>query len=395
MDSLRAQLESYQPELTAIRRDLHAYPEIGFEEVRTSRLVAAKLREWGVEVTEGIAGTGVVGTVRGDRPGPRSVGIRADMDALPIQETTGLAYASTIPGRMHACGHDGHTAMLLGAARYLSSHRDFAGTVHLIFQPAEEGLGGAPRMLKEGLFERFPCDQVFGLHNMPGYPLGSFETKEGAVMAASSTFGVTFRGKGGHAGILGNDPYDLTTVQARFILGLANVVSKELPPGEVAVARVGEVAGHGGMTLNVMPSTLFVGGTVRTFNPEVHSLIHRRIEEIARVEASHAEQVSVEVRLRTITVALMNRPEQTKASLKAAGKVAGARLNPHFQPITAGEDFAYMIQERPGTFMFLGTGVSADGQVHPLHTPKYDFNDAAIPFGVEYWVRLVQQELAG
>jgi hippurate hydrolase len=394
MDTLRARIESGLAELTALRRDIHAHPEIGFEEVRTSAVVAARLREWGVEVTEGVGRTGVVGTIRGSRGGRRSIGLRADMDALPMQETTGLPHASTVPGRMHGCGHDGHTAMLLGAARELAGDPDFAGTVHLIFQPAEEGLGGAPAMLKDGLFERFPCEEIFGLHNFPGIPLGTFGTREGPLMAASSLFDVTFRGKGGHAGMLGNDPFDLTIVQARFLLALRRMMEEEIPAGEIAVARAGEVAGHGGLSLNVMPSTVFVGGTVRSFNPGVHGLIHRRLEEIAHEEAARASGGSAEVGFRMITTALVNAGAQTRASLRAASAVGGATVKDDTNPVTGGEDFAFMLEARPGSFIFLGTGAPGGG-CPALHTPNYDFNDSAIPFGVEYWVRLARQELAG
>jgi amidohydrolase len=393
MDALRKQIDSYTDELTGIRHDIHAHPEIGFEEVRTSALVAGKLKEMGIEVTEKIGRTGVVGTIRGNRVGSRSIGLRADMDALPIIEETGLPYASKTPGRMHACGHDGHTTMLLGAARHLAANRDFAGTVNLIFQPAEEGLGGALGMLDDGLFERFPCDSVYGMHNIPGLPVGSFAIREGAFMAASGRFEVTFTGKGGHAGMISQAMFDLTTVQARFILALQRAVSTDLPEGELAVIRVGEIVGHGGTSLNVMPSKIYVGGTMRCFSPKTQGLISRRIEEIARAEVAGAKDGAAEVKLRWVTTTLINAGPQTNISASVAGTVSGANVNTKIDPITGGEDFAFMMERRPGAFIFLGNGTKEDGHAHNVHTPRYDFNDAAIPYGVEYWVRLVQREL--
>lgn len=395
MDTLREQIASCHDELTGIRRDIHSHPETGFEEIRTSALVAAKLREWGIDVAEKVGGTGVVGTIRGKRAGGRAVGLRADMDALPIQEETGLPYASRSPGKMHACGHDGHTAMLLGAARCLAATRDFAGTVNVIFQPAEEGLGGAKGMLKDGLFERFPCDTVYGMHNSPGLPVGSFATREGAFMAASGRFEVTFTGRGGHAGMADQARYDLTPGLANFILSLQEAASRDVPKGEIAVIRAGEIDAHGGVSLNIMPSRVYIGGTMRCFSPKTQELISRRIEELAHVAAASAEDASADVRVRWVTTALINAGAQTQVAVQAAGAVAGARVNPGAEPITGGEDFAYMLEARPGAFIFLGNGASEDGRVHNVHTPRYDFNDRSIPFGVEYWVRLVQRELPG
>jgi hippurate hydrolase len=395
MDNLRDQIASYHAELTGIRRDIHAHPETGFEEVRTSALVAAKLREWGIDVAENVGKTGVVGTIRGNRAGRRAVGLRADMDALPIHEDTGLPYASTRPGKMHACGHDGHTAMLLGAARHLAATRDFAGTVNVIFQPAEEGLGGAKGMLGDGLFERFPCDAVYGMHNSPGLPVGSFAIREGEFMAASGRFEVTFTGRGGHAGMVDQARFDLTPVLANFILSLQEVVSRDVPKGEIAVIRAGEIDAHGGISLNIMPARIYVGGTMRCFNPATQALISRRIEELAQLTASSAEDGAAEVKLRWVTSPLINAGEQTRVAVQAAGSVTGASVNPSADPITGGEDFAFMMEARPGAFIFIGNGAAEDGRVHNVHTPKFDFNDRSIPFGVEYWVRLVQRELPG
>lgn len=395
METLREQIESYTAELTEIRRDLHAHPELGFEEQRTSAVVAGKLKDWGIEVTEKVGKTGVVGTIRGTCGGSRSVGLRADMDALPIHEATGLPYSSKNPGKMHACGHDGHTTMLLGAARYLASHRDFAGTVNLIFQPAEEGVGGARAMLDDRLFERFPCDSVFGLHNIPGLPAGYFATREGPLMAASGRFEVVFTGRGGHAGLVEDGRFDLTSVQANYVLALRDVIAKELPPGETGVIRAGEIVGHGGTTLNVMPARLYVGGTMRAFTRTVQDLLSRRIEELAHVWAVTAEGAKAEVNLRWLTSPVVNAPLPTQAALAAAAKVAGPKVSAAAEPTTGGEDFAFMMEARPGSFIFLGNGTADEGHPHNVHTPKYDFNDAIIPVGIEYWVKIALGESAG
>jgi hippurate hydrolase len=394
MNELRETIASYLPELTAFRRDLHAHPEIGFEEVRTSALVAENLKAWGVDVTDQVGRTGVVGTIRGNRPGNRSIGLRADMDALPIHEATGLPYASRNPGRMHACGHDGHTTMLLGAARYLASHRDFAGTVNLIFQPAEEGLGGAKGMIREGLFERFPCESIFGLHNIPGIPVGKFALREGPLLAAAGLFEVTFTGKGGHAGLADHARYDIATVLAKYVLALRELAATEAAPGEMAVIRVGELEGHGGASLNVMPARTYVGGTMRCFSRQTQAVFTRRIEELAHALAAEAADATARVEMRWITTPLINAKAPTEAAVRAASAVAGASVDPNTSPITGGEDFAYMMEVRPGSFIFLGNGTEADGHGSGVHTPKYDFNDGIIPYGVEYWVRLATQELA-
>jgi hippurate hydrolase len=317
------------------------------------------------------------------------------MDALPIHEATGLPYASRTPGRMHACGHDGHTTMLLGTARYLAAHRDFAGTVNLIFQPAEEGLGGANAMLGERLFERFPCDSVFGMHNLPSLPVGTFALREGPLMAAAGLFEVTFFGKGGHAGLSHDAPYDIAVVVAKYILALREMAAQEAAPGEMTVIRVGEVEAHGGASLNVMPAKAYVGGTMRCFTRPTQAVFARRIEELAHTHALEARGATAEVRMRWITTGLINAPAQTATAVLAATAVAGSRVDTDMSPISAGEDFAYMMEVRPGAMIFLGNGTEAEGHGYGVHTPKYDFNDAIIPYGVEYWVRLVAQALAG
>ena len=393
IDDLQLQIDRYLPELIALRRDIHAHPELGMEETRTAALVAERLRAWGLETTEGIGRFGVVGTLKGRRPGQGAIGLRADMDALALTEQTGLPHGSTVPGRMHACGHDGHTAMLLGAARLLAENPDFAGTVHFIFQPAEEGRGGAQAMLEDGLFERFPCDSVYGMHNMPGVPLGHFALRQGPLMAGSGRWVVTFRGKGGHGG---NSPHlanDLTLVQAVFIQALQGIVSRNVPARESVVVSVGHIAGGTKEALNVMPAELVVGGTMRAFNAPMQALVEGRIRELAELAAA-TQGATAEVSLWWNAIPLVNHERETEVMATAARAVAGvAGVDTATQPVTGGEDFAFMLQAKPGAFVFLGAGEMADGTAHALHSPLYDFNDAAIPHGVAFWVNLVRQEL--
>src|SRR5271170_1121946 len=387
------QIRLFQRELTEIRHDIHAHPEIGFEERRTSALVAAKLRQWGVEVTEGVGRTGVVGTIRGNRPRLRSIGLRADMDALPIHEQTGLSYASQADGKMHACGHDGHTTLLLGAARYLSQHRDFAGTVNFIFQPAEEGLGGAPAILKDSLFERFPCDAIYGLHTAPGLPAGMFATMAGPLMAGVGRFEMTFRGTGGHGGLSPSSTTDLTIVQAEYVLALQALIEREVPSHETAGIRFGYISGGQRTALAVMPSELTVGGTTRVFTLEVQELLERRVEELAHsLAAKHG--ATADVNLWRTSPPLINAVEQTTIAVEAAQAVVGRdKVITAGKRVNAGEDFAFMLEARPVAFIFLGNGTAPDGSFHSIHTPQYDFNDEVIPTGVAYWVSLVQQQL--
>jgi amidohydrolase len=387
------QIRLFHRELTEIRHDIHAHPEIGFEERRTSALVAAKLGEWAIEVTEGVGRTGVVGTIRGNRPGLRSIGLRADMDALPIHEQTGLSYASRTDGKMHACGHDGHTTILLGAARYLSQHRDFAGTVNFIFQPAEEGLGGAPAMLKDSLFERFPCDAVYGLHTGPGLPAGMFATMAGPLMAGVGRFEVTFRGTGGHGGLSPSSTTDLTIVQAKYVLALQTLIDSDLPSHETAGIRFGYISGGQQTALAIMPSELTVGGTTRVFTLEVQEFLERQIEELAHSFAAE-HGATADVKLWRTSPPLINTVEQTSIAVKAAQTVVGIeKVITAGKRVDAGEDFAFMLEARPGAFIFLGNGTATDGSFHSIHTPQYDFNDEVIPIGVAYWVSLVQQQL--
>ena len=376
------------PELIALRRDLHANPELGFEEHRTSALVAEKLRGWGIEVTEGVGRFGVVATIRGQRPGQGAIGLRADMDALALTEATDLPYASRTPGKMHACGHDGHTTMLLGTARLLAENPDFAGTVHLIFQPAEEGRGGAQAMLADGLFERFPCDAVYGLHNMPGLPLGQFATRKGPLMAGSGRFRSVFRGTGGHGG---NSPHlatDVTIAMAMYIQALQTIVSRSVAARDTAVVSVGHIAAGSPDALNVMPSELQIGGTMRSFTPEVQALVERRIQELAEISAA-ATGTTVEVEQFWNAVPTINHDRETDVAVAAATATVGAGLvDAAAQPVTGGEDFSFMLRKKPGAFVFLGTGTE-----EALHTPRYDFNDAIIPHGIGFFLNVVQQEL--
>ncbi|MBK1657719.1 M20 aminoacylase family protein [Paracraurococcus ruber] len=384
---------AWQAELTAIRRDIHAHPEMGMEEHRTAALVAAELRRLGIAVTEGVGRLGVVGTVQGSRPGQRVIGLRADMDALRIEEATGLPHASTNPGVMHACGHDGHTAMLLGAARWLAAHRDFAGTVHLIFQPAEEGRGGARAMIEDGLFDRFPCDAVYGLHNTPDLPAGQFCIRPGAALAAADRFEVTFRGTGGHGGAAPHLSTDLTVVQAHFVLGLQTIIGRNVPAKDAAVLSVGSIQGGSPGSANVMPAALTLTGTARSYDPDVRDLLERRIAELAQgLAALHG--ATAEVAYRRGAPALVNHAAQTDLAIAAAvGVVGQGAVDPSHPPVMGAEDFALMLQARPGAFMFIGGATPGGGVAAGLHTPHFDFNDAIIPLGIAYWAGVVDQEL--
>jgi hippurate hydrolase len=385
--------------MTAWRQDLHRHPELGFEEHRTAALVAGLLRGWGIAVTEGIAGTGVVGTLRGTgaaggsegRGGNRAIALRADMDALAMHEATGQAHASTIPGRMHACGHDGHTAMLLGAAQWLSAHRHrFAGTVQLVFQPAEESLGGARAMVEQGLFERFPVDAIYGLHNLPGLALGTIAVPKGPVLASSDTWEVTFRGAGTH----GAKPHlgtDATLAAAQFIVALQMIAAREIDPLATGVVSVGHIAAGDAAAPNVIPATVFVKGTARALNAAVRAHLAHRIGEIALATAA-AHRVAAEPRYIHRLGPTVNHAAQAAAMLAAATGTAAAVQDDH-APITAGEDFSEFLARVPGAYCWLGTGAPA----HPEgfhHNPHFDFNDAALAHGAAFWCSLVEHELA-
>ena len=397
LSDIVAEISQDHAALTAIRQDIHAHPEMGLEEVRTAALVAAKLKEWGIEVTTGVGGTGVVGVVRGTRPMGASnrstaIGLRADMDALAIPEQTGVPYASKNPGVMHACGHDGHTTMLLGAAKYLAKNRDFAGTVNLIFQPAEEGRGGAIAMVNDGLFDRFPCDAIYGMHNMPGIEAGKFAIRKGPMMAGGGKWKVVFHGTGGHGGATPHKATDVTIALAQYIMAIQTIVSRNVSPLETAVISVGSINGGSNQSSNVMPSEVEVTGTMRHFNKETKEIIDRRMQDLAHAMAA-ANGCTAEVEMGWFATPLSNQAEQTDIAITAATALVGsADVSPNAGQTTGGEDFAYMMEKRPGAFIFVGNGVDPDGKTHQVHTPHYNFNDAIIPTGAAYWVSVVQQE---
>lgn len=380
-------------ELVAFRRDLHAHPELGMEEHRTSAAVAEKLASRGVTIETGIGRFGVVGVIEGKRPGVRKIGLRADMDALPIIEETGLPYASTRPGLMHACGHDGHTTMLMGAAWYLQENRDFAGTVHLIFQPAEEGRGGAKAMIEDGLFDRFPCDAIYGLHNTAGMPVGKFGIRVGPMMSASDSWQVEFSGPGGHGGVAPHLSNDITHAAAHFILGLQGIVGRNVPPAEPAVLSIGYISAGDPLSGSVIPSKLVIRGTSRSFSASTRETLARRLEEVARLTAE-TWRCTAETSYRRGNPALVNAPEATGKAVSAAIATTGAdNVNAELAQTTGAEDFAVMLQLRPGAYMRIGNGSAPDGTFHGTHTPRYDFNDEIISTGINYWVNIVDAEL--
>ena len=386
-------IRRYESELVAIRQDIHRHPETRFEEVRTAALVAQKLREWGIEVAEGIGKTGVVGTLKGKRPGQRAIGLRADMDALFIQEENTFAHASTIPGKMHACGHDGHTTMLLGAARYLAENPDFAGTVHFIFQPAEEAGTGAAAMIADGLFDRFPVDSVYGMHNTPGMPVGQFATRPGPILAGADFWGVTFTGTGGHGGAAPHLATDVTVVLGHFLLGLHTILPRNLKPTESAALSVGHVNGGTYGSPNVMPARVVVRGTARYFRPEAQAIIKQRLQDLATTLAT-AHGCQAELTYEELCPPTVNAAGKVPVAEAAAAALVGTDKVGEFPMSTGGEDFAFMLQQKPGVFMRIGNGVNADGSFHNVHTPLYDFNDKTLALGAAYWASLVQQELS-
>ena len=377
------------PFLVALRRDLHAHPELGFEEIRTSNIVAGLLEEAGLDVHRGLAETGVVGTLRAGTGG-RTIGLRADMDALAMPETADRPYASTIPGRMHACGHDGHTAMLIGAARALARRRNFSGTVHFVFQPAEEGRGGARRMVEEGLFQKFPCDAVYGLHNMPGLDVDEIAVVEGPQLASSDSWLVTFRGTGTHGAKphLGRDP---VTAAGSFLAALQTIVGRVVDPLQPAVVSACSVRAGDPQALNVIPDIAEIGGTARAYSPEVRDQLEAEIGRLATGTAAMFG-IAAEYRFIRRIPPVINEADTTARALAAAREVFGQKVRTAFPPSTAGDDFAFFAHEAPGCYVWLGNGPAQDGALH--HNTAYDFNDAAIENGVRFWTRLVERELA-
>ena len=382
----QADLADLTAPLVAFRRDVHAHPELGFHEHRTSSRVAEALTELGLEVHSGIGGTGVVGVLR-NGGSDRKIALRADMDALPIEEQTGLAYASQNPGAFHGCGHDGHVAMLLGAARHLVRSRRFDGTVNFIFQPAEEGLGGARAMIEAGLFETCPADQVFALHNWPDLPVGEIATRPGPIMAAADKFEIELIGRGGHAAMPHQTP-DALLAAAQLVAQLNTIVSRCTPPQSPAVLSVTQV--HGGHSHNVIPAEVRLMGTARSFDVAVQDVIEAALRRMcAGVAASFG--LECEVRYTRYYPATVNDPEAAAQALRAAESCgATARLAP--EPAFTSEDFAFMLQAKRGAYLWLGQ--AGEGERIPLHHPRYDFNDAVIPTGVAWHVAIVEQQLS-
>jgi len=374
-------------EMAEWRHDLHAHPEAAFEEQRTAAVVAQKLESFGLSVHRGLGRTGVVGTLSAGS-GRRSIGLRADMDALHIHEKNAFAHRSRHDGKMHACGHDGHTAMLLGAAKYLSGSRNFDGIVHFIFQPAEENEGGGREMVEQGLFEKFPCEAVYGMHNWPGMPVGQFGWRAGPTMASFDIFEIELTGRGSHAALphTGIDPI---VAASALVQALQTIASRNVDPVEPAVVSVTQL--HAGDTWNVIPDSAMVRGTTRAFRPEVQDMLERRLREIcAGIAASHG--VRVNVRYERRYPPLINAAAQAAICAAVMEKMVGAENVVHVAPTMGAEDFAFMLQAKAGCYVFIGNGPSEGGCM--LHNPHYDFNDQILPLGASYWVNLVEHVLA-
>ncbi len=387
---------AFHDELRQIRRTIHAHPELSYEEFKTSDLVAAKLTEWGIPVIRGLGGTGVVGVIR-NGSSSRAVGLRADMDALPLQELNTFEHRSCHDGKMHACGHDGHTAMLLGAAHYLSKNKQFDGTVYVIFQPAEEGAGGAKKMMDDGLFEQCPMEAVFGMHNWPGSPAGTMGVVSGPMMASSNEFELVIQGKGSHAAQphLSTDP---VMVAVQIAQSWQTIISRNKNPLEAGVLSITQI--HSGSATNIIPDSASMIGTVRTFTIEALDLIEKRMGEIAEHTAA-AFGASVQFHFRRNYPPLINHEPETEFVKEVMADVVGAEgVLKKIEPTMGSEDFAFMLLEKPGCYVFIGNG---DGEhrlaghgLGPcnLHNPSYDFNDELLPIGASYWVRLAEQFLA-
>jgi amidohydrolase len=385
MSAALDRITSFHEDLIAIRRDFHAHPEIGFTEHRTSDIVAALLASWGIEVHRGIGGTGVVGVLRNGNS-HRAVGLRADMDALPIHETTGKPYASLTPGVMHACGHDGHTTMLLGAARYLAETKAFDGTVNFIFQPAEEGLGGAVAMLKDGLFERFPCDSVFGMHNAPRMPLGEFALRSGPMMAGGAFFDITITGVGSHGARpdVGVDP---VLAACHVTTAIQSIVSRNIPATDHSIISVTAI--HSGDAYNVIPGHAVLRGTARCFSHATMDLIRTSLERVATGVAAGLG-AKAEVDFRVLFAPVINDPEQADFIAGVAAELVGPEnVSRDKELILASEDFSYMLEARPGAYINIG-----HGDTQPVHNAGYDFDDGIIPLGATLWARTVETKLA-
>jgi hippurate hydrolase len=381
---------SWVEEFVEVRHDIHRHPELAFEEHRTSNLVAKKLREWGYEVTTGLGGTGVVGQLKRGA-GTKCLGLRADMDALPITENTALPWSSCNHGVMHACGHDGHTAMLLAAAKHLALNGDFDGTLNLIFQPAEEGAGGAVRMMEDGLFERFPCDAVFAMHNMPGYAQGQFVFRSGPTMASSDYVTITIRGRGGH-GAMPHRADDPVVAASSIVLALQTIVSRNTDPLQPLVITVGALnAGHAN---NVIPDSATLEIGVRALDPQVRAATETRIRTLVAAQAA-SYGVQADIDWRPGYTVLVNSEAQTRFATDVAIRHFGAQaVNPQGKMLTASEDFAFMLEKVPGCYFFIGNGADGEPGACMVHNPAYDFNDDNIAVGASYWVALTQDFLS-
>ena len=390
MTSPVAHIRRFHAELTGIRRDLHAHPELSFQEQRTSGVVADYLRKLGIETHTGIAKTGIVGVIQGKKSNGKAIGLRADMDCLPMHEQNNFPHKSRHEGRMHACGHDGHTTMLLGTARYLAETRNFDGTAHLIFQPAEEGGGGANVMLREGLFDRFPCETVYALHNWPGLAAGKMAVRPGPVLAATDEMRITIRGRGGH-GAMPHLTADPVVAAAKVITALQTIASRNANPLDAIVVSVCSMETSQLGTFNVIPSHVLLVGTVRTFKPGTRDLAERRVREIAG-SISQALGTSAAIEYRRGYPATVNAEREAIFAAKVGERVFGAaNVITDAEPTMGGEDFSYMLQARPGAYVFLGQGGGPSGCF--LHNPGYDFNDEVIPLGAGYLAALVEESL--
>ncbi|WP_315759521.1 MULTISPECIES: M20 aminoacylase family protein [unclassified Bradyrhizobium] len=378
-------IQAYADELTAIRRDLHAHPEIGFEETRTSGIVAEKLAQWGIEVHRGLGGTGVIGVLKGKGDSGKRIGLRADMDALPMEENTNLPWRSTIPGRFHGCGHDGHTTMLLGTARYLAETRNFDGTVHFIFQPAEEGLGGARAMIKDGLFQKFPCDELYGLHNAPDLEHGEIAILPGPAMAGADFFDIRISGYGAH-GAMPERSKDAVVIATSVAQAIQTIVSRNVEPLQAAVVSITQI--HAGSAYNVIPGDAWLCGTVRAFSDPVRALVRERMRAICAGMAA-AFNCEIDVDIRDTFSVLVNQEEQSKVVEQVARTVVEpSKVLTRSTPKMGSEDFADMLQTIPGAYFWVGH----DGSV-PVHNPGYVLDDKILPIGASMFARIIETRL--
>ena len=378
-------IQAYADELTAIRRDLHAHPEIGFEETRTSGIVAEKLSQWGIEVHRGLGGTGVIGVIKGKGSGTKRIGLRADMDALPMEENTNLPWRSTIPGCFHGCGHDGHTTMLLGTARYLAETRNFDGTVHFIFQPAEEGLGGARAMIKDGLFQKFPCDELYGLHNAPDLAHGEIAILPGPAMAGADFFDIKISGYGAH-GAMPERSKDAVVIATSVAQAIQTIVSRNVEPLQAAVVSITQI--HAGSAYNVIPGDAWLCGTVRAFSDSVRALVRERMRAICAGMAA-AFNCEIDVDIRDTFSVLVNQEEQSKVVEEVARTVVEpSKVLTRSTPKMGSEDFADMLQTIPGAYFWVGH----DGSV-PVHNPGYVLDDKILPIGASMFARIIETRM--